>query len=92
MTKHEALVKARKLWGNKANVATRPKGEWSARYYGRCNINSGTWACNDGKGLVNIYGNGRTWEAAFEDAKRRYKYWERNGSRPPGAIVPIIGR
>lgn len=75
MNKREALAKAKKLWGKKANVGVRQRGSWSARYYGRFNINSGTWACNDGKGKVNVWGNGHTWEAAFEHAARCYKYW-----------------
>lgn len=77
MTQRQAQVRARKLWGNKATAANRDDQTlWTILHYGRCNVNSGTFACNDGKGKVAIYGNGRTWEEAFEDAKRRYKYWE----------------
>lgn len=76
MTQRQALAKARKLWGPKADVANRVTDFWSRVHYGLCNTNSGTFACNDGKGKVNIYGNGSTWEEAFERAKRCYKYWE----------------
>jgi hypothetical protein len=76
VNKREAHTRARKLWGKKASVAIRPKQERFSWLHGRYNINSGTWACNDGKGRVNIWGNGHSWESAFEDATRRRKYWE----------------
>jgi len=76
MNTTQARALARRLWGNKADVAVRPKNERFSWLHGRYNINSGTWACNDGKGKVNIHGNGHTWEDAFADARRRYKYWE----------------
>lgn len=75
MTQLQALAKAKQLWGPKASAAERDD-RYGIIYYGRYNINSGTFACNDGKGKVGIWGNGQTWEAAFEDAKRQYKYWE----------------
>jgi hypothetical protein len=81
MNSKQALVKAKKLWGPKADVAVREKGSWDAICYGRFNINSGTWACKDGKGKVNIWGNGNTWEKAFENAKCRYKHWENKNVR-----------
>jgi hypothetical protein len=79
MTKREALAKARILWGPKASVSIRRHFNDPRRGddYGRYNVNSGTFACNDGKGKVAVWANSFvSWEDAFERAKTRYKYWE----------------
>lgn len=80
MTRQEALVKARKLWGPKASATIRRSilnGGKMGDSYGKYNINSGTFACNDGKGKVAVWANSfLSWEDAFERAKSCYKYWE----------------
>jgi hypothetical protein len=78
MNKREALKKARTLWGKQAGVHySHPKDDiegisYSSRYW----VGSQTYACSNGKGKVCVHGKSYSWEAAFEDAKRRYKYWE----------------
>lgn len=74
MNKRQAFAHARKLWGKQAGVYAR--NETERLYSPRCWVGSQTYACNDGKGKVNVHGNGYTWEAAFSDAKHCYKYWE----------------
>jgi len=78
MTQKEALKKARKLWGPKASACLRKDAKGRlGDYYGKYNINSGTFACNDGKGKVDIWANSFvSWEDAFKKAKQCYKYWE----------------
>jgi hypothetical protein len=77
MNKREAIQQARKLWGKQAGVHySNPKKDVVECFYiRRYWVGSQTYACNNGKGKVAIYGKGHTWEAAFEDATRRYKYW-----------------
>jgi hypothetical protein len=78
MNKREALKKAKRLWGSQAGVYySHPKDDVAGlRYSFRYWVGSQTYACNNGKGKVAVYGKSYSWEAAFEDAKRRYKYWE----------------
>ena len=84
MNAKQALAKAKKLWGPNASVADRLKkssdgwcDSYGAARWGRYNINSGTFACNDGKGKVQVFANSPiSWEDAFERAKHCYKYWE----------------
>jgi hypothetical protein len=71
-TREQALALAVQLWGPKVTVCDRG----ILPGYGRFTINSGTWACNDGKDKVNIWGSGRSWDEAFADARTRYKYWQ----------------
>lgn len=83
MNKREALAKAKRLWGPQAGVHySNPKNDvvgvsYSLRYW----VGSQTYACNNGKGKVNVHGKSYSWEAAFEKAKRSYRYWELFGSR-----------
>src|SRR5580698_8269797 len=56
-TREQALALAVQLWGPKVTVCDRG----ILPGYGRFTINSGTWACNDGKDKVNIWGSGRSW-------------------------------
>jgi hypothetical protein len=78
VNKREAFANAQRLWGKQAGVHySHPSQDVPGlRYYMRCWVGSQTYACNDGKGKTCVYGKGRTWELAFEDAKKRYKYWE----------------
>lgn len=80
-TQHHALAQAQRLWGDNASAHDRTEKGAGTPRYGRFNVNSGTLAICDGKGKVNIYGNGNTWDEAFEDAKTRYKYWENKESQ-----------
>jgi hypothetical protein len=79
LNRKQALALARKLWGSKATATVRRdarRGNAIGDYYGKYNINSGTFACNDGKGKVQVWANSfHSWEDAFERAKRCYKYW-----------------
>lgn len=71
MCRNYARYLAQQLWGPQANacIADFP-------YHGQTHwVGSCTYACNDGKGKVSVYGWGMSFEDAFEDAKKRYKYW-----------------
>lgn len=77
MTQEQALELARKLWGAKAGVRDNGRAiRFSKRCWGQYQVGSGTYAVNDGKGKVCIWGIGFTWQTAFDDARTRYKYWE----------------
>lgn len=76
MTKHEALLEARRLWGGSGYVATKKK---------ECFVGASTRHTQKQFPKVPIatveewYGNGPTWEEAFAKAVR-------NGFTPEGAV------
>jgi hypothetical protein len=63
MTDAEALIEARRRWGGDAKVRNDTKrGSWGAHPYA-VGVRE--------KGAFLIYGEGDSWEGAFQDADRR---------------------
>lgn len=75
MTEQDALNKARELWGSAATIYDRRERntifpESNSRSLHRTDKWVGCANFTDYKGN-HVYGNGDTWEAAFEDAAKR---------------------
>ena len=68
MTEQEALAKAKTLWGQEAYVLDRDSAfdclGALAKHYGRFYVG------NPSQGYDFPYGNGNSWEEAFQNVKR----------------------